>query len=136
MSNVIELHAFRNTKEFDLNKSINENIFSLEQAWYEHSKAKSLARFIKSCLPISSEQFQNLSNSLDEVSALEISLGIFLTIIPPEKRLGRSGWKCEFEFESQKIETPEFSKEIFARIFAVLLFLRIKRASNLFVTKK
>lgn len=70
----------------------------------------------------------NYMSDLNEVAALELNLDLYpMVFFPGTLQPKQIGWLVQFHLGKEKISTPELATEAYARCFAILLYLKLKR---------
>lgn len=72
----------------------------------------------------------NYMADLNEVALIELKLDVFpMIFFPGTLDNSQLGWRVKFKLGSETITTPELANEAYARCFALLLHLKIKRSA-------
>jgi hypothetical protein len=70
----------------------------------------------------------NYMSDLNEIAALELNLELYPMIFFPGTLNGtQQQWVVQFKLDKETVCTPELASEAYARCFAILLFLKVKR---------
>lgn len=97
--------------------------------WGKMVKTNRLNDYFKMSVPLLDKTSNiNYMSDLNEVAALELNIDLSPIIFCPGTHdLKQVGWLVQFILAGHKISTPLFASEPYARAFAVLLFLKLKR---------
>lgn len=70
----------------------------------------------------------NFMSDLNEIAALELNLDLYpMVFFPGTMQPKQIGWVVCFLLGKEKIATPDLATEAYARCFAILLYLKLKR---------
>jgi hypothetical protein len=70
----------------------------------------------------------NYMSDLNEIATLELNMELYPMIYFPGTISGQQhGWVVKFKLEKETVSTPELASEAYARCFAILLYLKVKR---------
>lgn len=137
MGDVVDFTARRLAKQASKPKATMEFIVAestdfLLGEWEKMARHNRLNDYFKRSLPnlIDYGSKTNFMVDLTAVAALELNLNLFPVMWSPgthgEKQIG---WVVQFKLENHIVLTPELAGEAYARCFAILLFLKVKRAA-------
>jgi len=98
--------------------------------WEKMARNNRLNDYFKQSLPnlIDPASKSNYMADLNEVAALEMNLEFFPRMFSPgTQHKGQLGWLVQFHLGEGLFGTPELASEPYARCFAILLYLKLKR---------
>lgn len=98
--------------------------------WEKMARNNRLNDYFKSSLPnlVDQNARVNYMGDLNEVAALELNLELFpMVFFPGTTDRKQLGWVVQFFLGKERISTPELASEAYARCFAILLYLKLKR---------
>lgn len=98
--------------------------------WEKMARNNRLNDYFRSSLPNLIDQTArvNFMSDLNEVAALELNLELFpMIFFPGTTDRKQLGWVVQFFLGKERISTPELASEAYARCFAILLYIKLKR---------
>lgn len=95
-------------------------------SWFQAANKSELNSFVLRNIP-SADPEKNYLNSVDAIASLELKLNIGLQIIAPGFFENASGWIAGFNYLGINYSSPFLEREEHARVFAVMLYQKIKR---------
>lgn len=98
--------------------------------WEKMAKINRLNDYFRNTVPnlrhISEKT--NFMADLNEVAQLELNIELYpMIFFPGTTDRKQHGWVVQFFLGAEKISTPELASEAYARCFAILLYLKMKR---------
>lgn len=98
--------------------------------WEKMAKGNRLNDYFKATVP-NLRQYPENANfmaDLNEVSRLELNIELYpMVFFPGTTDRKQHGWLVQFMLGTFKVSTPELASEAYARCFAILLHLKLKR---------
>ena len=100
--------------------------------WEKMARNNRLNDYFRQSLPnlIDSGEKTNFMGDLNEVAALELNIELYpMVFFPGTTDRKQLGWIVQFFLgkNNERISTPELASEAYARCFAILLYLKLKR---------
>ncbi len=102
----------------------------LLQDWEKMARNNRLNDYFRASMPnlIDQSTKTNFMSDLNEVAGLELNLELFpMIFFPGTTDRKQLGWVVQFFLGKERISTPELASEAYARCFAILLYLKLKR---------
>jgi hypothetical protein len=116
----------------DIPKLIDQMSDELMGEWEQVIKVGRINEFFRSKLSSYANSEVNYINSLDELSKLEIKLGVQPMIFFPETAFKEQlGWIVQLRYGDMMVRTPELASENSARAFAILLHIKVGQLIHL-----
>lgn len=134
MSNVVNLSDFRKPKfeieeAKDLQQLCQECSDEIAEGWAKAAKINRLNEYFISSVPTWTEEHVDYLSDLNALSFIENKIKLPLILRSPQD--DTIGWAAGFKFQNEIIESaPIYFTEHYARCFNILLFLKLRRATN------
>lgn len=127
MAQIINLSDFKNGPKLTVEELIIECAEEVSEAWEYHARNNRLNKHFLESVPTWTDYNVNYLQDLNAVSAVEVKIGLTLTLSAPGSNPASLGWVAGFSFYGRKVETPYMVSEQHARCFNVLLFQKLGR---------
>lgn len=129
MTNVVNLSDFRRRPPLVWDDVVARVVDDICIEWERMARNNRLNEYFKSNAPSFMVDGVNYMSDLNGLSSLEYKINHSPTIHPPQS-LGRDqiGWIVSFRVEDNQAHTIELASEPYARAFAIIMFLKLKRA--------
>jgi hypothetical protein len=115
----------------DIPKLIEQFSDELMDEWERMVKVGRINEFFRDKLGAYAHEGVNYINSLDELSKLEIRLGVQPMVFFPETAFKEQlGWIVQLRYGELMARTPELASETSARAFGILLHLKVQPLLN------
>ncbi len=98
--------------------------------WEKMARNNRLNDYFRASLPnlVDQNGRANYMSDLNEVAALELNIEHFpMVFFPGTLHKKQHGWTVKFQIDDFVIATPELASEAYARCFAILLHIKLKR---------
>lgn len=97
--------------------------------WEKMARNNRLNDYFRQSVPqIDNLTKTNYMSDLNEIAVLELNLELFpMVFFPGTIERKQLGWIVQFFLGKERISTPELASEAYARCFAILLYLKLKR---------
>jgi hypothetical protein len=97
--------------------------------WEKMARNNRLNDYFRQAVPqVDSSTKTNYMSDLNEIAALELNIELFPVIyFPGTNERKQLGWQVHFFIAKTRLATPELASEAYARCFAILLYLKVKR---------
>jgi hypothetical protein len=97
--------------------------------WEKMARNNRLNDYFRQSVPqVDSSTKTNYMSDLNEIAALELNIELFPVIyFPGTNDMKQLGWQVHFFLAKTRLATPELASEAYARCFAILLYLKVKR---------
>lgn len=129
MSNVVDIFAHRpKPRERSLTEAITLIADDVLTGWEKHARNNKLHEFFMSQVPSHCKSTSIQLVDLNLISGIEQKLNMRTQITSPEFQSENNlGWIAGFRFNDLTYESPPMVNEAYARCFAILMFLKMKR---------
>jgi hypothetical protein len=131
---------FKNTKSAELQEEDLKHQYIqvseiLLEAWKEHAVGDNLNKFVMAHFQDRLiDRSANYTSDLNSVTKLEQHLRLFPIVLGPGTTPSTPiGWSAGFFMKGLLITTPEFSSEVYARCFGLLLFAILSKKKSSFL---
>ena len=132
MGNVIDFTARRlkeQPKPVTMEELMANAVDLLLIDWEKMARNNRLNDYFKKSVPqVDKDTKTNYMSDLNEIAALELNIELFpMVFFPGTVDRKQLGWIVQFFLGKTRISTPELASETYARCFAILMYLKMKR---------
>jgi hypothetical protein len=109
-------------------KIVEEATDDVSSNWERHVRVNLLNDYIHDQLPFTNGKRRSFTTNLNDVSwACDTSGMTYAVFSPGSLSNNLMGWVCIITIDGKQVSTPPMANELYARIFAVLLYGKIRR---------
>lgn len=128
MSNIFKFPDRKQVTKLSVSDIVINVTNDIENAWGKFAINNKLNEYIITCLPSWCSTTVNYLEDLNAISKVEQKINLEPSVSAPgfggDQQLG---WISAFRIEGKVISSPFMATEQYARAFAILLFLKVKR---------